>query len=204
MTESGNKWEAHLKEIPGMPDKFSKEVEEVDDFDLEMMAALEELPSSIAAKVVNTANSRSEPAWEQLIDHKWCICEMAEGDFPRVFCFANLQSMIEAVAKREGSETAIWPMFGVPLQISKPLNTLEGGVIRYLILPNGKAAVVSKSAAFKIVDQSLLPANLEIQDEGWLGDPDYVSSKEYYEAGFIEADAFTDDPDEENTEDGNV
>ena len=76
-------------------------------------------------------------------------------------------------------------------------------MVRYLILPNGKAAVVSKDVKFEIIDQSLLPQNIEMQDEGWLGDPEYLEGKSYYEEGFIEADSFTNDPDmNDDSDDG--
>jgi len=201
MSKVKEKWQTYLSQIPGMPAQVASPVEEPDDASNDMVAVLDELPKAVASKVTNALEPPEETSWELLVEHKWCLCEMSEGDFPRVFVFPSVQRMAEAIAKREGAETAVWPLFGMPLGISKPLNTTEGGVVRYLILPNGKAAVVSKDVKFEIIDQSLLPQNVEMQDEGWLGDPEYLEGKSYYEEGYIEADSFTNDPDMEDDSD---
>jgi len=198
MSKVQEKWKQYLDQIPGMPSRLAPPKEEPDDESIELLTMLEQMPSGLAAKVVNALEPPKDTPWERLVDHKWCLCEMAEGDFPRVFCFSSLRSLAEAIAKREGTETAVWPLFGMPLGVSKALNTTDGKTVRYLFLPNDKAAVVGKDVKFEIVDQSLLPQNVEMQDEGWLGDPTYVEGKSYYEEGFIEADSFTSDPDMED------
>jgi hypothetical protein len=194
MSKVKDKWQAYLEQLPDMPTRALAPREEPDDGDNDMQATLDKLPASLAAKVAAARESSAETPWERLIEHRWCLCEMAEGDFPRVYVFKDVERMAAAIAKREGSETAVWPLFGVPLGISKSLNTADGKVVRYLVLPNGKAAVVGKDVKFEIIDQSLLPANIAMQDEGWLGDPEYLEGKSYYEEGFIEADSFTNDP----------
>jgi len=195
MSKVKDKWQAYLEQLPEMPTRVLAPQEEPDDGDNEMQATLDKLPASLAAKVAAARESSAETPWERLVEHRWCLCEMSEGEFPRVYVFKGVERMAAAIAKREGSETAVWPLFGVPLGISKPLNTADGKVVRYLVLPNGKAAVVGKDVKFEIIDQSLLPANIAMQDEGWLGDPEYLEGKSYYEEGFIEADSFTNDPD---------
>jgi hypothetical protein len=203
MSKIKEKWQAYVEQLPGMSARMPLPADEPDDESVDMAAVLGEMPTELADKAAAVKREAGDTSWERLIEHRWCLCEMAEGDFPRVFVFPSVQRMSEAIAKREGVETAVWPLFGVPLGISKPLNTNEGGVVRYLILPNGKAAVVSKDVKFEIIDQSLLPQNIEMQDEGWLGDPEYLEGKSYYEEGFIEADSFTNDPDmSDDSDDG--
>jgi hypothetical protein len=205
MSKSKDKWEAYLDQIPEMPSRIVTPAVEPDDDALDMAAILSELPQELADKVVSAKMEDTDTQWERLVEHRWCLCEMVEGDFPRVYVFPTLRRLTAAIAKREGNETAVWPLFGVPLSISKPLNVVGSpeSVVRYLLLPNQKAAVVSKTEKFDIIDQSLLPENIETQDEGWLGDPAYLEGK-YYEEGFIEADSFTNDPDMLDEDDGDV
>jgi hypothetical protein len=88
-------------------------------------------------------------------------------------------------------------MFGVPLRLTKALPNPKkpGALTRYLLLPNQLAAVVSSDEGFQLIPQTVLPDSLEMQDEGWLGDPDLLKEQGYFIDGFVEEDEFSTDPD---------
>jgi hypothetical protein len=46
--------------------------------------------------------------------------------------------------------------------------------------------VVSLTEPFQVVEQDSLPANIEISDDGWLGDPIYRQTQQFYTPGFAE------------------
>ncbi len=202
MSKVKEKWKAYLDQVPGMPVKIAATVEEPTDDSQAMLELHNDLPAPLSDRLRSCVEPVEDTPWELLVEHRWCLCEMAEGDYPRVYVFPTLDRLVEGIAKREGQETAVWPMFGMPLGLSKAMNVPGQGnrVVRYLLLPNQKAAIISKTESFEIIDQSLLPANMEMQDEGWLGDPEYMAGKSYYEEGYIESDSFTNDPDMEEGE----
>ena len=199
MSKVKEKWKAYLDQVPGMPVKIAASAEELTDDSQAMLELHNALPAPLSDRLSSCVEPAEDTPWELLVEHRWCLCEMAEGDYPRVYVFHTLDRLVEGIAKREGQETAVWPMFGMPLGLSKAMQVPGQGnrVVRYLLLPNQKAAIISKTESFEIIDQSLLPANMEMQDEGWLGDPEYMAGKSYYEEGYIESDSFTNDPDME-------
>ena len=134
--------------------------------------------------------------WGASITHHWCLCDMQEGDFPRVHVYPNLQSLTEAIAKREGKETAVWAMYGIPLQLTKPILKPNGDKQRYLLLPNQMAVTVGNKEDYKMVEQSLLPATT-LEETGWLGNPLYLESQQFYTPGFVDDDQFSEEPDED-------
>lgn len=108
---------------------------------------------------------------------KWCLCELPEGSYPRVFLYNDLIVLLEAIAKREGSDTAVWITYGSAFRLTKAVNKPNGGKVRYLLLPDDKAIKIDSEQPPIVIDSSLLPADLELQDDGWLGElntsPDY-------------------------------
>lgn len=206
MSKLKEQWEKYVDTVPGLADVVVPSNTPLGDDDAEYKALTAALPTDVAEPMVEAPKQSDEPPWEKIIEHQWCLCEMPEGDFPRVYAFPTLKRLVEAIAKREGQETAVWPMFGVPLRLTKALPNPKkaGELTRYLLLPNQLAAVVSINDEFQLIDQSVLPDSLETQDEGWLGDPDMLKEQGYFIAGFVEEDAFSADPamDQEDDDEG--
>jgi hypothetical protein len=197
MSKLKEQWEKYLDTVPGLVDVVVPQNTPLGDDDAEYRAFAADLPADIAERMAEAPNQADEPPWEKVIEHQWCLCEMPEADFPRVYAFPSLKRLVEALAKREGNETAVWPMFGVPLRLTKALPNPKkpGALTRYLLLPNQLAAVVSSNEGFQLIPQTVLPDSLEMQDEGWLGDPDLLKEQGYFIDGFVEEDEFSTDPD---------
>lgn len=198
------KWEEYLNEVPGLDDAIKPPPEVTDDSDHAFSQFADNLPSDVAEELREEfSHIADETPWYNVIDHQWCLCEMPEGDFPRVFAYSTLERLAEAIAEREGEETAVWPMYGVPLRITQSMasSSRKEGRVRYLLLPNQVAVVISKDFPPKIIDQSLLPEHLEIQDEGWLGDPDMLRDQGYFMQGYVEEEQFSADPDMDDDDD---
>lgn len=171
---------------------------EVDDETLEYQRDVANSPSSVAS-ALEEYNIEKDPGWNSL-EHRWCLADMPEGDFPRVYAYTSLKSLVSAIASRDGTETAIWPLYGIPLRVSKPVPGAKGKV-RYLLLPNSKAVIIKEgSDDLEIIDQALIQDVVELEEEGWLGDPSYFNDKDYFIDGYVSDDAFTADPDMEELE----
>jgi hypothetical protein len=196
MSKLRESWERYVATIPGLNNVVAPTPLPAGDSEVAYEAALSVLPSDVVNAIQDVAAEQTEELkWEHAIEHHWCLCEMIEGDFPRVFAFPNPQRLVEAIAKREGDETAVWPLYGIPLQLTQavPHPQREGELTRYLLLPNQLAAVVSRTEPYRLVEQSLLPDNLELQEEGWLGDPEMMQGQSYYIDGIVD----DEDPDED-------
>jgi len=195
MAKANNeKWESYKSSIPGLESLLKPALTASSDSDIEYNSLTGKLPSDVLAKMVDTKNTNSESAIN--ISHHWCLCDMQEGDFPRVHVYPNLQSLTEAIAKREGKETAVWAMYGIPLQLTKPVLKPNGDKQRYLLLPNQMAVTVGSKEDYQMIEQSLLPA-IDLEETGWLGNPLYLESQQFYTPGFVDDDQFSEEQDEE-------
>jgi hypothetical protein len=206
MSKLKDQWQKYLATVPGLEHVVTKPKPPVEDSDVEYGSFVGQLPSDVGVKLSDASPKQSEELhWEHTVEHHWCLCEMPEGDFPRVFAFPSLQRLVEAIAKREGDETAVWPMYGIPLRMTKAIpNPKNGGALtRYLLLPNQLAAVVSAKEPYRLIEQSVLPSNIETQEEGWLGDPTMLEQQGYFLDGFVEEDDFSVDPDMDDDEQPN-
>jgi hypothetical protein len=191
---NNEKWEAYKSSIPGLASLLKPALTAASDSDIEYNSLTGKLPSDVLAKMVDTKHASSESTIN--ISHHWCLCDMQEGDFPRVHVYPNLQSLTEAIAKREGKETAVWAMYGIPLQLTKPVLKPNGDKQRYLLLPNQMAVTVGSKEDYQMVEQSLLPA-MDLEETGWLGNPLYLESQQFYTPGFVDDDQFSEEQDEE-------
>ena len=102
---NNEKWEAYKSSIPGLDSLLKPALTTPSDSDIEYNSLTEKLPSDVLAQMQGTKQGASEQVWGASIAHHWCLCDMQEGDFPRVHVYPNLQSLTEAIAKREGKET---------------------------------------------------------------------------------------------------
>lgn len=195
MAKIKDQWEKYKTTIPGL-DRLISDPQPVDDDDAsDYRKFVGNLPSDVSDKL---PEERQEACDLDLgnIQHHWCLCDMPEGDFPRVYAFPSLPRLVEAIAKRDGQETAIWAMYGIPLRITQASFTKGSNTkMRYLLLPNQLAVAISEDNDCHLIDQSLLPDNIEVQEEGWLGDPEYLKEQSYYIEGMVEEDEFSADPD---------
>ncbi len=124
----------------------------------------------------------------------WCLCEVVEGEFPVMRVFPELEGLVQALAEREGKMVHVWPMYGLPLQLTQSFIPANGKACRFLRLPNtGKSVLVVKGGAYELVDDTTTPA-VELQQDGWLGDPDYVAGDEFFQEGILD-DEFSADED---------
>lgn len=186
-------WEATKAVIPGLneclqpPERYPEDAE--NDFEQTLM----QLPEEFREALRSYQQVKQEPCWHQGLKPVWVLCDMAEGEFPKVYQYATLQELTEAMERSEGRETALVVMYGARLSFTKLQVTNEGKHYRYLHLPNGMAAVIG--GQFKLVDQSLLPADAEIEEQGWVGDPAYLETSTYYQPGYVPHDQFSTDPD---------
>lgn len=198
MSKLKEQWEKYIATVPGLDHVVVQPKPPLEDSAVEYSSFVAQLPSDVVATMGDASPKQSEELpWEHTVEHHWCLCEMPEGDFPRVFVFPTLQRLTEAIAKREGQEVAVWPMYGIPLRMTKAIpNPNNGGALtRYLLLPNQLAAVVSVKEPYKLIEQSVLPDDIETEDEGWLGDPTMLEQQGYFVDGYVEEDDFSADPD---------
>ena len=196
MNKSQEKWKDYLDNVPGLEAAIAqRDSKPTTDESSDFSCFANNLPKEIKENL--SGNVESEPLnLAGQLDHHWCLCDMPEGDFPRVHVFSSLPRLLNAISKREGSETAVWVTYGIPLRITKALKSAKGQT-RYLLLPNNLAATIGGEDSGRIIDQSLLPDDLVIQEEGWLGDPDYLEDQHYFMEtnASIDEDSFSGDSD---------
>lgn len=142
---------------------------------------LEQLPPAVAESLVDLAEApdTAPPSRAPM----WCFADMPDGDFPRVYSFPTLRSMLAAIARRDGKDTAVWPFYGFPFQLTKPVTGPDGRPRRYLQLDTNTAVLVANRPDVEVLQRETLADELEFEDEGWLGDPD-LRKKQYFLPGF--------------------
>ncbi len=204
MSKPDARWEAYKSRVPGLDAQLQAPLIVPDDADLEFRQLINALPMEVGEALEATVPLDLEPDWPRTIEHRWCLCEMAEGDFPRVRLYATVQGLTEAIAKREGQETAVWAMYGVPLRLTQAITTGDNQKLRYLLLPSQLAAPVSTGGEFRFVSQESLPENLETEEDGWLGDPTYFSNQRYYLSGYTDTPTTSSAESEESDEDNDL
>lgn len=199
MTKTKENWLKYVAEVPGLDASVSGvAANHLTDNKNEYLDFLGQLPVDL-----NADSSQVEDSFSINVDHNWCLCEMPEGEFPRVYVYQSLDRVIEAILKREGKETAVWVTYGVPLRITKP-EKQGPNKSRYLLLPNNLAVEVAAGEP-NVISQLDLPDGLEVQEEGWLGDQGYLECQNYYFSAQIPNDAFSaDDSQDEDDEDSGM
>jgi hypothetical protein len=208
MANPGNKkekWDLYLAKVPGLDAAIQKQEFVDDDSVVDYRNFTAKLPETVSQQMVELKAEDYEKLLPKKIEHRWCLCDMPEGDFPRIFSYTSLANLTEAIAKREGKETAVWAMYGVPLMLSKALTRGSGEekeIYRYLLLPDKQAVIVANKEPFRLIDQDDLPEDLEMENDGWLGDPTFLQSSDYFMPKNIHNDQLSADPetDEDNAD----
>ena len=136
---------------------------------LEAESLIDSLPADLQGKYLNSIED-TKLKLDLDFTSKWCLCEMPEGGYPRVFMFNDLTVLLEAIIKREGTDTAVWVTYGTAFQLTRAVTKPNGNKVRYLLLPDDKAIKLDAEQQPTVIDSSLLPEELETQDDGWLGE----------------------------------
>lgn len=201
MANSADKWELYKTTIPGLPELLHGQAIAEDDSVVAYRNFTSKLPKTVCQQMGDLKVEDYENLLPKKIEHRWCLCDMPDGDFPRVYSYGNLANLIEALAKREGKETAVWAMYGVPLMLTKALtrgSAEEKETYRYLLLPGNQAVVVANKEPFRLISQDELPDDLETENDGWLGDPAFLRSSDYFMPKAIPNDQLSVDPDNDD------
>ena len=111
MSKAKEKWDAYLEQVPGMPIKIPAAVEEPTDDGKAMLEFYASMPAPLAENLVNCLEPPEDTPWELLVEHRWCLCEMAEGDYPRVYVFPTLERLAEGIANGKAKKV----LFGLCL-----------------------------------------------------------------------------------------
>lgn len=169
------------------------------DEETEYVAMRKRLPP-VLREALAAARAESEEPDLTTTQHHWVLCSMPEGEFPRVSVYPQLSRLVEAIAKLEGQEVAVWAMFGVPLRLTQRFEH-NGGNARYILLPSQTAALVAKGVRFEILPQSEIPDGLAIEEDGWLGD-NTITGDDYFVPGFVDDEDKHENEDEDEEQDG--
>lgn len=121
-----------------------------------------------AAKVVDT-----EP-----MQPRFCLCEVADGEFPIARVFGELSGFLRRLALLDGRFVNVWGFFGVPIRLSKPTKCGD----RYIQLGD-QVFRVPNSPQDKIERLALGIVDLEYQDDGWLGPEEMSADSSHFLAG---------------------
>jgi len=152
------------------------------------------LPLAIAERI-----ERPDSAESVDVDNpfSWCVCEMPEGDFPRVRVFSEFEALVRHIGKLEGQEVSVWVFYGTPISLTKKDDF--GG--RYLMPSRQEAFRIPTIPAETVLAvDSLQVGQLDVQEDGWLGDPSLTESttSTYYAREAPRDDEF--DPDDDQGE----
>ena len=134
MAKLKEQWERYKTTIPGLDRLISDPPSVDDDESADYRSFVSNLPPDVADKFPQESQDACDLDLDD-VQHHWCLCDMPEGDFPRVYAFTSLPRLVEAINKRDGQETAIWAMYGIPLRITQASFTKGSNTkIRYLLL----------------------------------------------------------------------
>jgi hypothetical protein len=178
-----DKWRAFVESLPEAiamqqaPPPASSESDDAAAF----AALMEQLPPNVAEFLSDSAEApdTAPPSRAPM----WCFADMPDGDFPRVYSFPTLRSMLAAIARRDGKDTAVWPFYGFPFQLTKPVTGSAGRSRRYLQLDTSTSVLVANLPDVEVLRPEMLTEELEFEEEGWLGDPE-LRRKQYFMPGF--------------------
>lgn len=126
-------------------------------------------------------------------DPAWCVCEMPEGDFPRIRVFQAFEVMVRHLANLDGQEVSAWVFFGSPLSFT----THDASGCRYLLTSASEAHKVSKDAGPVVSVPANTLQDVSLREDGWLGHVELAeaSSESYYLSEQPSNDEF--DPDDD-------
>lgn len=158
------------KNVVISPQSRAMDPASLDEAQQDYAAGLTSLPLSLAERI-------ARPDTQETVDvdtsPSWCVCEMPEGDFPRVRVFSDFEVMLRYVGKLEKNEVSVWIFYGVPVSMTQ----LDTDGSRYIITSRTEAFRLPFAAAEDVLAVDRASINdLRTQDDGWLGDPSLTKS----------------------------
>ena len=171
MTRSdNNKWSKLLSSLPKMVGDHHQSkataVASLDEEEHVYASSLTSLPLTLSERI-------GRPEAQEVVDvgtsFSWCVCEMPEGDFPRVRLFGDFETMVRHVGKLEGDEVSVWVFYGTPISITQ--RGSDGS--RYIITSvNREAFRIPQTDKESLITSPSPASGLPgLQEDGWLGDP---------------------------------
>lgn len=164
-------------------------------------ALVSTLPTTVQSAVAARGHE-SVTGLRNVLPSQWCLVDIAEGEFPRVYCYDSIAKLAAAIATAEGRATALVAFAGVPLPFSKLQVTDDGKLFRYLHLPDDTSVTTATTAEEqKYFERPELPPDIEMEEHGWVGDMEYHDASSFYStasppSGFADADDILDDDDD--------
>ena len=146
------------------------ELVSLDEAEQDYAANLTGLPIALSDRI-------TRPDAQEIVDvdtsPAWCVCEMPEGDFPRVRVFGDFEVMVRYVGKLERSEVSVWIFYGVPVSVTQ----VDADGSRYIFTSRTEAFKLPFATAEEVtlVDRTSV-SHLRIQEDGWLGDSSLTKS----------------------------
>jgi len=158
-------------------------------------ASLTALPLALVERL---GRPETQEAVDVDVPLSWCVCEMPEGDFPRVRVFNDFETMARHVGKLEGDEVSVWIFYGTPIPITQPGR--DGA--RHMITSRREAFRIPRGEREEV--SSIVIENktvMTLQDDGWLGDPSLTetATAAYYVHESPKDDEFDPDDGGDNT-----
>jgi hypothetical protein len=186
-------WQIFKTGVPDLKSSFYPELKPVTDSSVLFQHLKNQLPAELSSNLVSEESINDKLA--KASKPAFYLCDMAEGQFPRTYRYEEIVDLAGAIRRMEGRETALVAFYGIQLPFSKLMVTNEGARYRCLMLPNGLVALTGEN--FKIVAQTSLTDNLELEEQGWVGDPDFMDPTSYYHDNFDQED-MPDIPDDDD------
>jgi hypothetical protein len=113
----------------------------------------------------------------------WCLCDLTDGELPKVQAFSKLTDLLSAFEAKENTDSFVWIFYGQPLQFTKLMKPQSGKAYRYLLLPDDKAVTVNSQQL--VIDQSLLDIESQVEVSGWMGNSN-LNTKQLFVEGYTD------------------
>lgn len=192
-TDNKKRWAKLLQTLPEelRSSRLSKATG--DSLDEEQLTYKNTVEKHVSPELLDRLPRSSEDVPEVASDPAWCICEMPEGDFPRIRVFQDFEVMVRHLANLDGQEVSAWVFFGSPLSFT----THDVAGYRYLLTSSSEAYRVSKDEGPVISVPVGKLQDVSLREDGWLGDVELAeaSSESYYLSEPPKDDEF--DPDDD-------
>jgi hypothetical protein len=177
-TDNKKRWVKLLQTLPAelRSSRLSKATDDsLDENQLNYKATVEK---HISPELLDRLPRPSEVTPEIASDPAWCVCEMPEGDFPRIRVFQDFEVMVRHLANLDGQEVSAWVFFGSPFSFT----THDAAGYRYLMTSSSEAHRISKDAGPVTSVPASKLQNVSLREDGWLGDVELAeaSSESYY------------------------
>lgn len=142
----------------------------------EFTAGIYEQPPEMFNEFIQGCGLAPEPT--KLADRDlWCVCEIPEGETPRVKAFTQLSDFIDFIKAKENTDTFLWLFYGKPLQLSKRWTKADKTQGRFVLLSGNRWI----STHTRTITEGDATGILELELTGWMGDD---STASYFQEGF--------------------